>query len=443
MGKKFKISANEAVDKKSAESINPRQSAIQTTGYKNTKLGRIPVEWEVMKLGDIVVESRLGGNYENSESHTGIPVIKMGNVGRGLFNIDKVQCLPETELHNNQDILKQNDLLFNTRNTLDLVGKVAIWRNELPLAVYNSNLMRIKFYSKFIHSNSFMNYVFNSNYGLNQLRSFATGTTSVAAIYGRDLWNFRVILPLLPEQQKIARILSTWDKAIEKTEQLIAQKQQLKKGLMQQLLTGKVRFKEFVKSKKMKKTKLGLISEAWEVKKIGSAVEIFVGRDLMESHFSIVENNTFKYPVYSNTVENHGLYGYYDCEEYNGESMTIVGRGAGLGTAFTRTGIYGAIGRLLVLFPKKGLSAHFLTEYVNSRVNIFQESSGIPQLTGEQVAKYEIVVPSLPEQRKVAQALLICDSEIKVLSKRLNKFKSQKKGLMQKLLTGQVRVSEL
>ena len=214
-------------------------------GYKKTKLGWIPEDWKVKKLIDLIVKERLGGNYTNSEYSSGWPLIKMGNLGRGRIFLDKLEYADSNSKVNEEDILEYGDLLFNTRNTLDLVGKVAVWRNELPKALYNSNLKLLKFDGEQVYSNFFMNYVFNSRYGLKQLRSFAIGTTSVAAIYTRDLHNFKVILPPLPEQRQIAQILSTWDRAIEKTEQLIAAKEKRKKGLMQQLLTGKVRFEGF------------------------------------------------------------------------------------------------------------------------------------------------------------------------------------------------------
>ena len=142
----------------------------KSTTYKPSPLGKIPSDWEVKKLKDILIEGKLGGNYENAEANNGIPVIKMGNLDRSVIKIDKIQYLPENEKFNNDDVLKEGDLLFNTRNTLDLVGKVAIWQNELPFAVYNSNLMRMQFDDKYVASNYFMNFAFNSHYGLSQLR---------------------------------------------------------------------------------------------------------------------------------------------------------------------------------------------------------------------------------------------------------------------------------
>ena len=178
--------------------------AAQTNILAKFGILDIPDGWQIKKLKDILIEGCLGGNYENAEANNGIPVIKMGNLDRATIKIDKIKYLPENETYNDEDVLVKGDLLFNTRNTLELVGKVAIWNNELPFAVYNSNLMRMKFDSLFVESTWFMNRAFNSYYGLRQLRGFATGTTSVAAIYGRDLESIKFLLPPLPEQKAIA-----------------------------------------------------------------------------------------------------------------------------------------------------------------------------------------------------------------------------------------------
>lgn len=87
---------------------------------------------------------------------------------------------------------------------------------------------------------------------------------AVSGITGEDLKKYQIPVPPHPEQQKIAQILSTWDKAIEKLESLIATKQKRKKALMQQLLTGKKRFAEFVKSEEKQKVKFGTIPVDWE-----------------------------------------------------------------------------------------------------------------------------------------------------------------------------------
>ncbi|MCO8115089.1 restriction endonuclease subunit S [Acinetobacter lwoffii] len=186
--------------------------------------------WKHCKLKDVLISYRLGGNYSNAEMVTSYPLIKMGNLGRGSFNLDKLEYIPEDQIIDPEDLIKKNDLFFNTRNTLDLVGKVALWRGELPIAYYNSNLLRLDF-----ENNIFMNYLFNEQKTLEKLKAIASGTTSVAAIYTKDLLKINLEIPCLEEQNKIASFLSSIDQKIEVVAQQIEQAKTWKKGLLQQM----------------------------------------------------------------------------------------------------------------------------------------------------------------------------------------------------------------
>jgi type I restriction enzyme, S subunit len=208
-------------------------------GTKPSELGEIPEDWEIYSLGQLIKGTQLGGNYKNSEQETGQPLIKMGNLGRGYIKLDKLEFVVGKAKE--VDRLEFGDLLFNTRNTLDLVGKVSVWRNELSVAFFNSNLMRITFDPALIGSNFYMNAVMNSNGFVNALSDIAIGTTSVAAIYSRDLFQLKVSLPPKEEQAAIATILSDMDAEIQALEQRLGKTRQIKQGMMQELLTGKTR----------------------------------------------------------------------------------------------------------------------------------------------------------------------------------------------------------
>lgn len=190
-----------------------------------------------------------------------------------------------------------------------------------------------------------------------------------------------------------------------------------------------------------KQTEVGVIPEDWEVQSIGNIVSISVGRDLKEENYSTYQDAIFNYPVFSNTVSDEGLYGWYNVPEYNGDSLTVVGRGVGLGRAFKRSGGYGAIGRLLVLFPDADIDANFLTEYINNSVRIFSESGGIPQLTGVSFSKYRIPLPpTVTEQCAIATALSDVDALLAAQDKLIAKKRDIKQAAMQQLLTGKQRL---
>ncbi len=202
-------------------------------GYKQTEVGVIPEEWEVKTLRNVLKKGRLGGNYSNQDRETEYPLMKMGNLGRGAMDTSKIEYITRRAIPEKQHKLAKGDVLFNTRNTLDLVGKVAIWRDELPVAYYNSNLMRLEFDPKEVCSNEYANAALNTSGAITVLRGLATGTTSVAAIYTRDLMDMPFITPPLPEQRAIATALSDVDALLAALDRLIAKQLDLKQAAMQ------------------------------------------------------------------------------------------------------------------------------------------------------------------------------------------------------------------
>jgi len=421
-------------------------------GFKLTKLGWIPEEWNLYRMNFLFREMRLGGNYPNSTTVSPFPLIKMGNLGRGKMITNKLEYIPNNIEKNEHDKLRFNDLLFNTRNTLDLVGKVAIWFDELPLAYYNSNLLRLFFKKELVHSNVFMNYLFNSHYVLKQIRSFATGTTSVAAFYSRDFKLIRVALPPLPEQQKIARILSIWDKAIEKTEQLIQAKTQLKKGLMQQLLTGKKRLPgyksnwekftvdkifNFIKTYSYTRDDL-IVSGDIHYIHYGDIHTKFHNERLdlsQEKSLPYVETNLISLALlHDNDIVMADVSEDYDgtgkcIELYNVGILKII---AGLHTIALRrksSKIAQGYGPYL-----------FMNPLVKRELCKIATGISVYGIAKTNLGNIELFVPSLEEQEKITLIFNDLLKEISLLQMQLDRLKKQKAGLMQKLLTGEVKV---
>ena len=125
------------------------------------------------------------------------------------------------------------------------------------------------------------------------------------------------------------------------------------------------------------------VPEGWRYIDIGSIATVKVAGDVKKEFYSQHPTNTHCYPVYSNTIINKGLYGYYDFIEYENDAVTIVGRGIGIGTAFPRykTSGFGAVGRLLIVFPKESsFDIRYFSESINFLLKIFYESVAIPQL---------------------------------------------------------------
>ena len=131
-------------------------------GFKQTEVGVIPDDWEAVDFSDLISSTQLGGNYQTNGIDNGLPLVKMGNLGRGNIVLSKIEFIATSIDISERDRLKYGDVLFNTRNTLKLVGKVAVWKDELPVAYFNSNIMRIYFNAEKLGSNFLMNYILNS-----------------------------------------------------------------------------------------------------------------------------------------------------------------------------------------------------------------------------------------------------------------------------------------
>ncbi|MDX7604990.1 restriction endonuclease subunit S [Klebsiella quasipneumoniae] len=195
--------------------------------------------YKLTSLDDALIDYSLGGNYANSYDVTSNALIKMGNLGRGYINAEKVEYIQNNERITDDHKLEIGDLLFNTRNTLDLVGKVAIWRGELERAYFNSNIMRMVF-----DNNYYMNYALNTKKSLTKLKAIASGTTSVAAIYTKDLKKIKIWIPSINEQTKIADFLSSVDDKITLLNKQYDLLCQYKKGMMQKIFSQELRFKD-------------------------------------------------------------------------------------------------------------------------------------------------------------------------------------------------------
>lgn len=257
------------------------------------------------------------------------------------------------------------------------------------------------------------------------LEKFATGS-GVPTLNRNDVHSFEVLVPSCSEQKSIAEALSDTDNLIQSVEKLIGKKKKIKLGAMQQLLTGRKRLPGF--------------SGKWEDKTIGDLFEITAGGDLDNTSFSQHRTSTHKFPIYSNGLAKDSIYGYSSYSLHSKDAITVTARGT-IGHAVYRKDDFIAIGRLLVLKAKYKMNNFMISELINTCVSFSIESTGVPQLTSPQIAKYEIKFPTeIQEQKAIAQVLSDMDAEIEALEEKLEKYKTIKQGMMQELLTGRIRL---
>ncbi len=209
--------------------------------YVDEKFGRVPVGWEVKKVTEIADYVQYGLNQASSENGK-TPMLRMNNIVKG-----KMMNAPLVYVELNDSLLQQyklekGDILFNRTNSLDLVGKVGVFELD-GYYVFASYLIKVKVSKD--NNPYFVNYALNSYPIQCSLRSKATPAVSQANINSKSLRNTSIIIPTnKKEQDEIVSRINNVDNEIKNKQQKIATLERLKKSLMQNLLTGRVRVKE-------------------------------------------------------------------------------------------------------------------------------------------------------------------------------------------------------
>ena len=402
---------------------------------KQTEIGLIPDDWEVKTLGSITTHVDYRGKTPR-KTNIGIQLITAKNIRMGYIDYKNNQEFVSPKEYSEimkRGLPKKGDVLITTEAP---AGNVAQIDNENVALAQRV----IKYRGNDTLNNNYLCYYFLSEAFQNLLHSLNTGGT-VQGIKGSLLHTLPVIVPPLADQQRIAKALSDVDALISTTEKLIQKKKNIKQGAMQKLLTGKKRLPGFAKSTNYKQTELGPIPDDWEVKTLGELFDMKAGGDVDKEHFSYCKSSIYKYKIFSNGLENEGIYGYTDLPKYKGNAITITGRGT-VGIAMFREEDFDAVIRLLVLNSKNDnlTNNSYITEEINSCISFPNESTGVPQLTVPQIRDIVIVLPSKEEQTSIANVLSSMDKEIETLNTKLEKYRNLKTAMMQQLLTGKIRL---
>lgn len=409
-------------------------------GFKKTPIVKIPEDWEVVKLGNI---SALRNNIVKPERKGVIKFVGLEHIDPGKTKI-RDYC-SDLNIKSSKFQFYAGDILYGKlRPYLDKA--VIIEFNGIcstDLIVINSNrFMTLQKYLIYLfHSKGFINYAISNTSGTNHPR------TSWKAIA-----NFKFGLPPLPEQQKIAEILSTVDKAIEKVDEAIKKTQRLKKGLMHELLTKGIGHKEF------KETEIGRIPKEWEIKKIINLFDVQTGTTPSTKKQEYWKDGNINWITPSDMSKLHGKLFIKNSERKITErgrklsNLTLMPSGSIIISTRAPVGYVVIIERKATfnqgckgLIPKnKGeINSEFYAYYLISKKRVLENSSGgstFKELAKNILENFIIPLPPITEQQKIAEILSTVDSRLEILRKRKGKLERIKKGLMNDLLTGRKRV---
>ena len=188
--------------------------------------------WEQGKFSDNIISIQTGTNLLGGLSNTGMPLLKMGNIQRGYFSLDRIEYLDVKDEVERENIAYYGDFFFNTRNTLELVGKGATWTGESGKYAFNSNIARFVFNDI---DTMFFNYLYNTQSMIKQVNARAMGTTSVAAIYPRNLNSVEYKLPSLEEQKKIGLYFQHFDNLTTLHQRKLLKLKNIKKAMLEKI----------------------------------------------------------------------------------------------------------------------------------------------------------------------------------------------------------------
>ena len=383
----------------------------------------LPSGWKVVKLGDVFDFLKTYTNSRESlNDYDEISYIHYGEIHKKYkfyldFCVASLPKIHQSKLGDKPEFIKNGDLVIAdaSEDYIDIAKSVEIKNLEhKAVAGLHTFLLRDK---GDYFADGYKGYILYEPWVAKELKKKATGI-SVLGISKSNLLNLKIKLPPLDEQEKIAEILSTWDEAINLTINLIESKKQFKKAIMQNLLTAKIRFPQF--KDEWEKVKLKEISEVYQPQTISQS-------ELTDSGFDVYGAN--------------GIIGKYGRYNHEFEQVVIGCRGNCGAVNFTKPKSWITGNAMVINLDNSTKSIKTFIYYLLSNTN-FQyliSGSGQPQITSD-IRYHEIKLPNLDEQQKIAEVLTACDDEINLLNLKLENLKKQKQGLMQKLLSGKVRI---
>ena len=373
----------------------------------------LPSGWKVVRLGDVCDFYKGKGISKDDISENGISCIRYGELyttySERIDEIYSKRNLNPSELF----LSKCNDIIIpcSGETAQDIAKASCVLLDGIALGG-DLNVLRTR------ENGIFLSYYLNV-IAKKDIAKIAQGV-SIVHLYASELKNLKIKIPSVDEQKKIVEILSTWDEAINLTINLIESKKQFKKALMQNLLTAKIRFLQF--------------KEKWKEIKLGEICEIQTGK--LNAN-AMIQGGRYKFFTCAKEV--------FEIDDYvfDTEAILVSGNGENVGYIHYFNGKFNAYQRTYVLdkFTENILFIKYFLEFALKRkIEIEKKDGNTPYIVLSTIFGFIVKLPNLKEQQKIAEVLTACDDEINLLNLKLENLKKQKQGLMQKLLSGKVRV---
>ena len=398
----------------------------------------VPNGWNETKLGDVIKHQKGYAFKSESYKKDGIRIIRISDTSRNSIHDKSPVYLAEDASESLANYkLREDDIILSTVGSrphlLDsMVGKAVKLRKQDNGALLNQNLVKVSPKPNVITNDYLFSMLTKSRF-IYFISTLVRGNANQVSITLAELFSYKFLLPPYDEQRKIAKILSTWDKAISATERLIDNSKQQKKALMQQLLTGKKRLLD--ESGKPFEGK-------WEEVKLKECATCLDNKR--------VPLNSSQRQEMQGEIPYWGANGIVDYvnEHIFDETIVLLAEDGGYFDEFSHRPIanisYGKswVNNHAHILKAKNNSLNEWLYYslVHKNILAFINGGTGAKLNKSDMLLIPINLPPIAEQTKIVGVLGNADQEISLLEKQLADLKQEKKALMQQLLTGKRRV---
>jgi type I restriction enzyme, S subunit len=418
--------------------------------------GQVPDGWELTQLQDVLTEVRNGSTANQNQAGDTVPITRIETISEWKVNYSKVGHVARSKALERFALVK-GDILLSHINSMSHIGKVALYGGEQPL-YHGMNLLMLRYAHEYI-SYQYLYQILSNEKTNRALKLKAKQAINQASLNIQDIKSTQILLPPLPEQKKIASILTSVDDVIEKTEAQISKLQDLKKGMMTELLTTGINHTEF------KDSAVGRIPVSWEVISLGEIIEkIHSGwsptcdsRPRTGSEWGILKTTAVVWEGYCPTETKHLPEGLSSRGAATVQHQDIlvtrkgprdrVGVCAYVNEPSVNLMIPDTVFRIL-LRKNCGCSPEYISKALSSnyvQIDWNRKKIGLAEAQvniNHGILKETLVaIPHIDEQKKIIEILDATQADSKAKQKKLSHTKSLKKALMNDLLTGKVRVS--
>lgn len=419
------------------------------TGIAMRERMDMPEGWQYTTIGDVTEKFLNGGTpstknpeyWEGNIPWTTSSPMTSFYLDRGEYTISK-EGLEKSA----SNLIPKNNVLISTRVG---VGKVAI--NRIDVAI-NQDLTGLILDKTRITPEFFVWTLLSKEYN-QKLKGMSRGTT-IKGLIRSELERFTIPIPPLPEQRRIATLLSTVDDAIQRSHQAAAETERFKAGVMQELMTKGIGHTEFRED-----PDVGWVPKEWDTIKIGQYIEFLTGYAFKSELFS-EETTGIKLVRGDNVTVGELRWGdktrYWkevtpDLTKYlleeNDVLISMDGSLVGKNYAKVQKSDLPLllVQRVARLRASEILNQDYLYHSISSSnfsryVDSVKTVSAIPHISPNDIKNYKIPLPSLPEQQKIATLLFAIDRKHSLQRQRTAHYEHLKQGLMNELLTGRRRV---